>query len=469
MNKHLLYTSILATMLLSGCAIGPDYVKPVMPIPETPVMEKNTAPTSVVDREWWASFHDPKLNMAMEEAFKHNFDLQISQASVEAVLGQFNQAESYLYPQINANASMNHKEVDNASSSYMLREGVTATYATSLSLSSYEIDLFGKVRRANEAARAALLASEYGSKTVLLSISASVAASYIKLSSLQSQINLARQNLAFSNELADLNTLKFKHGAITETIHLQSIAERESAKATLSSLEALKSAEEATYNILLGRNPQPADISAMETMNLPEVPPYLPSELLMKRPDVAAAEQNLIASNAKIGIAKAGYFPSIKLTGMLGLQSLELNNLVSDPSRLWEITPAISIPIFSAGRIAGEIKTAESENNQSVAQYKKAVVSAFNDTHNALIQTAKTKEQKTYQTLRVESIQKALEQSKLRYQVGSITYADLLQVQQQWLNAEQNLLIAKQNALLSTISLYKALGGGWNIESKSSH
>lgn len=469
MNKPLLYSSLIATIWLSGCAIGPDYVKPTMPIPETPVIEKTVVSTSVIDRQWWTAFQDPKLNLAMEEAFQHNFDLQASQASVEAILGQFDQTQSYLYPQINANASMNHKEVDHASSSYMLREGVTATYATSLSLASYEIDLFGKVRRANEAARATLLASEYGSKTVALTISASVAASYVKLSSLQSQIDLARQNLTFSNELAELNTLKFNHGAITESIYLQSMAERENAKATLSSLEALKCSEEATYNVLLGRNPQRTDISSMETITLPNIPAYLPSELLTKRPDIAAAEQNLIASNAKIGIAKAGYFPSIKLTGMLGLQSLELNNLVSNPSRLWEITPAISIPVFSAGRIAGEIKSAEAESNQSIAQYKKAVVNAFNDTHNALIQTTKAKEQQRYQILRVQSIKKALEQSKLRYQVGSITYADLLQLQQQWLSAEQNLLIAKQNAFLSTISLYKALGGGWVLPSATQH
>lgn len=463
MNKPLLYSSLVATIWLSGCAIGPDYVKPEISVPKNVVSDDNNATrSSHIDVAWWKSFNDPLLTQSIEEALRQNYDLHASKASVEAMLGQFDQIESYLYPQVNANASLNHKEVDNASSSYMLREGVTDTYAASLSLASYEIDLFGKVRRANEGARAALLASEYASQTLTLAITANVAASYIKLSSLNNQINVAKQYLSLSNELADINALKFKHGAIAESIYLQSLAERENAKASLSALQAAKSSEEATYNLLLGRNPTPTLPSDLDSITSPEIPAYLPSELLTKRPDLASAEQSLIATNAKIGIAKAAYFPSIKLTGMFGIQSLELDNFVSNPARLWELSPAISIPIFSAGRIAGEVKTAQADHNQSIAQYKKAVVSAFNDTHNALIQIKKSKEQKEYQTLRTTSIKKALEQSKLRYQAGTISYSDFMLIQQQWLNAEQNLLISKQNTLLTTISLYKALGGGWN-------
>lgn len=466
MNKISL--SLILAGLLTGCAIGPDYAKPDVAVPDTFLhSETNTTSNTAVESTWWKSFNDPLLTQAIEEALTTNYDIQSSRASVDALLGQFDQAKSYLYPQINANASLDRKGVDNASNGgYQLREGITSTYAGSLSLASYEIDLFGKVRRANEAARAALLSSEYASQTIKLSITSSVAASYVKLSSLQSQIDLARQNVALTKELVEFNQLKYKHGVIAESVLLQSVSEHESAKATLSSLEASKTAEEATFNTLLGRNPSPIQVSPIDSMALPKVPEALPSSVLSKRPDIASAEQNLIAANAKIGVAKAAYFPSIKLTGMLGVQSLELSNFVSNPARIWEITPSISVPIFSAGRIAGEVKTAEADHNQSIALYKKTIVSAFNDTDNAIAQTSKAQEQTSFQLSRTVAIEKALTQSKLRYQVGTISYSDMLLVQQQWLQASQQLIIAKQNALISTISLYKALGGGWSEEIK---
>jgi multidrug efflux system outer membrane protein len=458
--------SLILSGLLAGCAIGPDYVRPDVAVPETFIHnDSNRSAAQAIDTRWWKTFNDTALTQAIEEALNTNYDIQSSEASVDAILGQFDQAKSYLYPQINATGSMTRKSVDNASNGgYQLREGITSTYAGSLSLASYEIDLFGKVRRANEAARAALLSSEYASQTLKLAITSSVAASYFKLSSLQRQIDLARQNVDLNNELVALNELKYKHGVIAETVLLQSISERESAKATLSQLEASKSSEESTYNILLGRNPAPVHVSPIDAITLPKIPDALPSSVLSRRPDIASAEQNLIAANAKIGVARAAYFPSIKLTGMLGVQSIELSNFVSDPARLWEIAPSISVPIFSAGRIAGEIKTAEADRNQSLAQYKKSIVSAFNDTDNAIAQRAKVQEQTAYQSTRTAAIEKALTQSKLRYKVGSISYSDMLLVQQQWLQASQQLIIAKQNALVASVSLYKALGGGWSEE-----
>ena len=458
--------ALLSALILSGCAIGPDYVRPEMASPQKFLhQDVNQTAKGTIDTQWWKSFNDESLNRAVEEALVSNYDLLASRASVDALLGKFDQAKSYLYPQINANGSLDRKGVDNASSGgNQLREGVTSTYAGSLSLASYEIDLFGKVRRANESARAALLSSEYASQTLKITTASSVAASYIKLASLQGQIDLAKENVTLNHEIVQLNEMKYKHGVIAETTLLQSLSEVESAKATLSQLEATKISEEATFNLLLGRNPSPVSTASLNAITLPEVPAALPSNILNKRPDIASAEQNLIAANAMIGVARAAYFPSIKLTGMLGVQSLELNDFVSNPARIWEIGPSISVPIFSAGRIAGEIKTAEADRNQSLATYKKTIVSAFNDTDNAIGQTAKAKEQITYQRARTDAIHKALSQSKLRYQVGTITYSDMLLVQQQWLQASQQFLIAKQNALIATVSLYKALGGGWSDE-----
>lgn len=467
MNKLYIISPFLAVLLLGGCAIGPDYAKPLNAVPETFRHSDNNASSEyAIDEQWWKNFNDPKLSASIEKALEHNHDLQSAQASVDSLLGKFDQAKSYLYPQINASGSLNRKSVDNASSGgRQLNEGITSTYAGSLSLTSYEIDLFGKVRRANESARAYLLSSEYARQTLKLTIAANVAASYIKLASIQSQITLAQENLKASNEIEQLSALKYQHGVINESVYLQSRSELESAKATLSQLQSLKIAEEATFNLLLGQNPQAIAPSLIDSIHIPDAPSLLPSSILLHRPDIAAAEQNLIASNAAIGVARAAYYPSIKLTGMLGIQSLELTDFLSNPAKIWELSPSVTLPIFTAGRIAGEIKSAEADHNKTLAAYQKTIISAFNDVDNAIGQERVAKDQFMYQNERFKAIDKAYQQAKLRYQIGVINYTDLLLVQQQWLAAGQSYQIAKQNRLINTINLYKSLGGGWRENS----
>ncbi|MDD4855372.1 MAG: efflux transporter outer membrane subunit, partial [Sulfuricurvum sp.] len=414
-----------------------------------------------INSTWWKSLNDEQLTKNIEQALTNNFDLISADASVDAMLGKFDTAKSYLYPQINANGSLTRQGV-NGTDSYQLRDGVTSTYAANLSLASYEIDLFGRVRRANEAVRAQLLASEFSRQTLRIAISSNVAASYIKLSSLESQSTLARENIKASEEINTLNALKYQHGVIPQTTLLQSQSELQSAKATLAQLEAAKIAEESTFNLLLGRNPSRVSTTALEQITRPNLPSALPSQILQHRPDIALAEQNLIAANAKIGIARAAYYPSIQLTGMAGVQSLALQDFTANPTTIWKILPTITLPIFTAGRIEGEVKTAEAEHNQSLSSYKKAIISAFNDADNAIGQNTKADEQLRYQKERSDAIQTAFEQSKLRYKVGTIAYNDLLLVQQQWISAQQSYLQARQNALISTVNLYKAFGGGWD-------
>jgi len=451
-------------LLIGGCAIGPDYVRPATDTPNT-FRYTDINQSIPINATWWKSFNDDELTKRVEQALANNFDLISAQASIDAMLGKFDTAKSYLYPQINANGSLTRQGVSN-STTYQLRDGVTSTYAANLSLASYEIDLFGRVRRANEAVRAQLLASEFSRQTLRIAITSNVAASYVKIASLESQIELARENIKASDEIHTLNGLKYKHGIIPQTTLLQSQSELQSAKATLAQLQASKLSEESTFNLLLGRNPGDVTTTPLEQITLPHLPSALPSEMLQHRPDIALAEENLIAANAKIGIARAAYYPSIQLTGLAGVQSLELRSLTSDPTSIWKILPTITLPIFSAGRIEGEIKTAEAEHNQSLAAYQKAIISALNDSDNAIGQNVKADEQLTYQKERSDAIKTAFEQSKLRYNVGTISYNDMLIVQQQWISARQSYLLAKQNTLISTINLYKALGGGWSEEQK---
>ena len=460
MNKVSIYGSLILVILLGGCAIGPDYQRPETVLPNT-FRYQDTNQSISINSGWWKNFNDEELSKSIDYALINNYDLISAQASVEAMLGKFDTAKSYLYPQLNANGSMTRKGVDNATS-YNLRDGVTSTYAANLSLASYEIDLFGRVQRANEAVRAQLLATEYAHQTLIISIASNTAASYIKISSLEAQILLAQENIKASEEIYTVNELKYKYGTIPQSTLLQSLAELQNSKAILTQLHAAKITEEATFNLLLGRNPTRVATSELDCLTYPQPPSYLPSEVLQKRPDVGYAEQNLIASNAKVGIAMAGYYPSFKLTGLLGVQSLELSDLTGNPTKIWELAPSISIPIFTAGRVSGEIKTAEADYNSTRAAYQKAIINALNDTDNALGQTTTMREQLQYQQQRALSMKTAFEQSKLRYNAGTIAYNELLIVQLQWLAAQQSYLQAKQNALISTVNLYKALGGGWD-------
>lgn len=456
--------SLLLALFISGCSIGPDYVKPVSAVPQTfhnSDTSQSIVQKATIDKNWWESFHDPLLTQLVTKALIANHDIAVSNAQLEAYLGQFDQTESYLYPQINGTTSFDRKSTENAIPNRNLRDGITSTYSGSLNMASYEIDLYGKVRRTTDAARSQLLASEYNRRSVQLTVSASVCASYTRLSSLNDQIKLAHENSTATQEIEKNTLLKYKLGASSETEWLSASAQVQASRSVLSQLEAARTSEETTLNTLLGENNKNIHVSPMESINIPEVPMGLPSQLLTRRPDVAIAEQNLIAANAKIGITKAAYFPSLSLTAMMGVQSDTLSHIFSNPTKLWQITPVASIPIFTAGLIDAQMRIARADYNQSVALYQKTVLTALNDTDNALAQNTRAKEQLLLNEKRADAIKKAFVQAQLRYKVGTYSYTDLLVVQQNWLSAQQQALISKQNVLTTTIGLYKALGGGW--------
>jgi len=459
-TTNVILFSVAASVFLSGCAIGPDYAKPVLETPKSYRVAVD-ANKSSIDKRWWKSFGDEPLAAAVDKAIEANYDIKIASAQVDAVLGQFDEAKSYLYPHINASGSYQRQGVEGSTNSN-LKNGVTGTYAASLTMASYEIDLFGKVRRATEAARAMLLSSEYNRRATHLSVASSVAASYTRLSSINAQLSVAKENVEAAKEIEKITKVKYDLGSLGEAEWLQSVAQSESAKAALSQLEAARIAEEAVFNVLLGQNPNSPTVSSIDKIEVPQVPSGLPSEILSRRPDVGAAEQNLIAANAKIGVAKGAYFPSISLTGMLGNQSTELAKLFSSPTRIWQVTPAVNLPIFTAGLIAGQVKEAEAGRDQAMATYQKAVVSAFNDADSAIGQNYHAKEQADANQKRADAMRQAYKNAKLRYEVGSIAYTDMLTVQQNWLSAEQQAIISKQNRIISAVNLYKALGGGWN-------
>lgn len=468
MKTKNLSLALSSLLLLSGCAIGPDYARPKMPVPKSfknlDQEAREDSNLTAVNTRWWAAFGDEGLVKAVDAALAANFDIRAASAQVDVLLGQFDEAKSYLYPHINGSSSFKRQEVS-GSTSDDLKNGVTSTYAASLNLASYEIDLFGKVRRSTEAARAMLLSAEYGRRTTSLLVAAAVATAYVTLSSLDAQIAIAKENLVCTEQIERLTKIRYESGSLRESDWLHAVANHEAAKEALSKLESLRIEQEATFNTLLGQNPQDLKVSPIFGLHIPSVSPGLPSQLLDRRPDIKAAEQQLIAANAKIGIAKAAYFPSISLTGMLGNQSSELDKLFSSPTRIWQFTPTLNLPLFTAGAIAGQVKQTEAGKKEALAQYQKAIISAFNDADKTIGQSYKAKEQYQFAIKRAEVMKKAFGQTKLQYSLGSIAYTDMLVVQQNYLAAQQEMVIAKQNALIATIGLFKALGGGWDEKS----
>lgn len=452
---------LLSLLLMGGCSIGPDYVKPTSSVPDVFHNAQESVKAGVIDKTWWESFHDPILTQLVTKALESNYDIAVSNAQIEAYLGQFDQTEAYLYPQINGSGSFDLKETQNPMVNRFQQTGVFSTYAASLSMASYEIDFYGRVKRTADAARSQLMASEYNRRSVQLTVSSGVCASYIRLSSLNDQIHLAQDNITANQEIEKNTLLKYKLGASSETDWLSASSGTQASRAVLSQLYAARSAEESNLNTLLGENTKSIDVSPMDSIMIPQVPMGLPSQLLTRRPDVAMAEQNLIIANAKIGITKAAYFPKFSLTAMLGVQGDTLSNVFSNPTKLWQITPVASIPIFTAGLIDAQMRIARADYNQSVALYQKTVLTALNDTDNALAQNTRAKEQLSYNQKRADALKKAFTQAQLRYKVGTYSYTDLLLVQQNWIAAQQQAIISKQNVLTATISLYKALGGGW--------
>jgi len=465
--KYLSYTVSLI-LLNSGCSSFYSEYKnnEKIDIPKSfsEQDETNISQDYPIDAEWWKNFNDPLLTKRIETALKYNFDLLNSATSIEMLLGQFQQVNANLYPHFSASTSLATKEVRD-SDMPNLKNGSTATHSLSIGLDNYEIDLFGKIQATNDEAKATILSSKYAHETLKISIASQVANIYLNIVNINEQIKIANENVQISKEIETKNELKYRYGLINESVYLQSQAEVQNAVASKIQFEVQRANLEKNLNALTGEFPDQQnrdEVGAFNKIIFPKLPEALPSTILQHRPDIKDAEQNLIISHAKITVARASYYPSISLTGMLGIQSLNLVDFVTNPAKIWSFTPALNIPIFNAGATEGAVKVAEAEHKKAINNYKKIIFNAFLDANEAIVQYNKTQEIVKYQQKRVQVIEKAFSQARLKYNAGTISYSDLLLVQQQWLQAKQNYQTAQQNLLTNIISLYKSFGGGWS-------
>ena len=453
--------SLAGLLALGGCLLGPNYEHPAV---ETPPSYRFAGPEAkeIVDTVWWEQFNDPALNELIGIALAENKDVKIAAARVDQFLGQFQTTRSQLFPQASAGFDAQRQRVPLGSTVLPSGVGPVFNQFSGTLSASWEIDVFGKVRRQTESARANLLASEEGRRATILTLVASVATSYINLVSLDRQLEIAKATTESRADSVKVFGLRFKYGQVSQMELSQSQSEYEASLATIPQLELQIGQQEDALSVLLGRNPQAIlRDREIDDLALPVVPAGLPSELLTRRPDLRQAEQNLIAANALIGAARALYFPSISLTGLFGTASGQVSNLFTGPARVWSYAGAVTMPIFTAGNIAGQVKQAEAQQQQALFEYQKAIQVAFQEVDDSLLGLQKTQEALTVQGREVDALRTYSRLARLRYEGGYTSYIEVLDAERSLFNAQLSYTQAQSAVFTSMVNLYKAMGGGW--------
>jgi len=459
---------LLLLVVLSSCMVGPDYRRPSIEAPANWRFEDAQALDNVVNTQWWRQFGDPVLDSLIEAALKENKDVMIAAARVEEFAGRYAFVRSAQFPQVGAAGSYQRTR----DSSYMnpplpsTAQNPFDMYQTLLT-ASWEIDIWGKLRRATEAAKADLLSTEEGRRTVILTVVTAVAVSYTDLLGLDKQMDVAERTLESREHTLRLFRSRFEKGLVSKLDLSQVESEYNAALATVPLLRKLIGQQENALSILLGRNPGPIPRGrSLDALNLPAVPAGLPSQLLERRPDIRQAEQDLVAANAQIGVAKAQYFPSISLTGFYGVQSADLSQLFTGSAKTWSYALPATAPIFTAGGIAGTVKASEAVQKQTLIRYEQVIQQAFREVEDGLIDQSESREQLRAQGARVKSLQDYARLAKRRYNTGYTSYIEVLDAERSLFVAELNYAETQTTLFRALVNLYKSMGGGWVTEAE---
>jgi len=453
---------LAAAALVSGCTVGPDYSRPETVTPDKWRIDYPQA-ADVANTKWWEQFDDPALNRLIDAALRENRDLFIAAARVDQFVGQLAVVRSQFYPQIgySANASRNRSSevgqpplAPGADPYYTLYQGALSA--------QWQIDLFGRVRRQSEAAQAQVYASEQGRRGVILTLVTSVASSYVNLRALDRQLEIAQATAKNYADTARIFELRFKGGVVSEVELNQVESQYQQALAAIPALEQQIAAQENLISVLLGRNPGPiARGRTIDELSTPGIPSDLPSTLLERRPDILQAEQILIATNANIGAAKALYFPTLSLTGLLGSVSTAFGDFLTGPASAWSVAAGLTGPIFTFGLIEGQVQGAEASQREALANYQQVIFNAFRETNDALVGTVKKREESAAQVKRVAALREYARLSRLRFDNGYAGYIEVLYAENELFGAELAAVSSQAGAFTQVVNVYSAVGGGW--------
>jgi multidrug efflux system outer membrane protein len=464
--------------ILTACTVGPNYKRPSVDVPgvyrgvppnasdktfaqpdQTKPQAAGQAAQSLGDEKWWEVFQDPELQGLIRTALKNNYDVRIAAARVLQAQAQLGITHADQLPSVGVGGmiySQQNPKIGPIPAYEVTQGNLTASAA-------WNPDFWGKYRRATESARATLLANEWAQKEVISTLVASVAADYFTLRQLDLQLEISRRTYASRKESLDLTQTLEQHGINSLLDVRQSEQLVYTAATEIPDFERQVAQEENAISILLGNNPGdiPRGLKLTEQPHAPEVPAGLPSALLQRRPDIRETEQNLVAANAQIGVAKAAYFPQISLTGVAGYESASLTNLFTGPAGLWSLAGSFTQPIFEGGRLKSGVRLTEAQHEQMLLSYQQTIQGAFRDVSNALVAYRKNREFRIEQQHLLESAQDAAQLSHRRFSSGTTDYLEVLTNETNAFSAELGLAQAQGNELIALVQLYQALGGGW--------
>jgi multidrug efflux system outer membrane protein len=452
----------LCCATVAGCTVGPDWQRPKVETPPNWRIEYEQA-AEVANTRWWEAYGDPALNQLVDDALRENRDLVQAAARVDQFLGALRTTRSQFYPQFgySGDASRNRASENGPIPLTPGSDRNYSLYEAALG-ASWQIDLFGRVRRQAESAQAQVYASEQGRRGVVLSVVSSVATAYIVLRGLDRQLEISRataKNYAGSLQLFEL---RHKGGAVSEVERSQVESQYQQAQAAVPSFERQVAQQEDLLSVLLGRNP--GDIprgKTIEELLEPTIPPDLPASLLERRPDILQAEQNLHAVNAQIGVAKSLYYPTLSLTGLLGLSSTSLSDFAKGSSGTGYLAATLAGPIFTFGNIEGQVKSAEAAQREAFAFYQQVVLNAFRETNDALIGVAKRREEYNALAKRAAALRTYARLSRARFEGGTASYLEVLYAENELFSAELTAVATLAERHAELVNVYKALGGGW--------
>jgi multidrug efflux system outer membrane protein len=462
MRKFVVLISV--AIVSSGCIVGPHYKKPAANVPGSyrgSASDETGKPDSVSlgDQKWWEVFQDEQLRSLIRTALEQNYDVRIAGARILQAQAQLGITRADQFPTVGAGAGISDQR---SAKSLFLPPFETSTGQLNLS-AGWELDFWGKFRRATEAARANLLASESARQEVMLTLVANVSGAYFQLRALDLELEISKRTLASRRESLRLTTILADHGSTSMLDVRQAEQLVFTAAAEIPALEQQIEQEENLISILVGKNPDTVvrGQALTEQTRPPAVPAGLPSSLLERRPDIREAEQQLIAANAQIGVAKAAYFPQISLSGTAGFQSAALTNLFSGPAGTWDFGASLAQPIFTAGKLRSNVRFAEAQQQATLLFYQQTIQGAFRNVSDALIAYRKSREFRSQEELLFQSAQDAARLSHLRYNGGVTGYLEVLTNETNAFSAELGLVQAQLNELLALVQVYQALGGGW--------
>lgn len=466
MRLQRLFLISLLALSFFGCTVGPKYQSPKAEVPGAyrglPPASSSAATASsesLGDAKWWSVFQDEQLQSLMRTALQQNYDVRIAAERVLAARAQVRIARGDQFPSagVGIGGTTERQPISPMSAAYRwdyMQVGGTATW---------DIDFWGKYRKATEAARANLAQTEWGKRAVTSALVADLATAYFRLRTFDLELEITQRTLASRQESLALTRLLNQGGSASLVDVRQAEQLVYTASATIPDIQRQIEQEENYLSVLLGQNPGPIarGRKLTEQPRPPYVPAGLPSQLLERRPDIREAEEELIAANARIGIARAAYFPTISLTGTAGFLSSALTNLFTKPAGMWDAAASVSQPVFTAGKLRANVELAEAQQRQVLLAYRQTIQNAFRDVSDALVAYQKTRETREQQDLLVAAARDSARLARIRYEGGRSAYLEVLTNETNYLSAELNLSQARLGEMLSLVQIYSALGGGW--------